>query len=207
MHVLGERTATFPVDPVGNGTWVGVNDVGLAAALLNRNRHAPAPNHPRPPHSRGIVVPLILACASLDEALATCSAVDMGSFDPFRLLIVHREEVAVITPSADGIDVEISQFIRPLMLTSSSLGDAMVEVLRQQLFTGFFSTDADAWIGAQRRFHRHQWPQRPDISVLMERSDARTVSHTVVAVNSRHIALTYRSLGSATPAAPVGSGC
>lgn len=45
-RVYGPRRALHPVDPVSGGTWIGVNDAGLALALLNV--YAPAPT-PRPP--------------------------------------------------------------------------------------------------------------------------------------------------------------
>src|SRR5262249_11399645 len=32
---FGRRWAAFPVDPVGGGTWVAVNDTGLAMTVLN----------------------------------------------------------------------------------------------------------------------------------------------------------------------------
>ena len=44
VHRLQHRTAIYPVDPVGGGTWIGVNDAGLAAALLNRTIVAAAGN-------------------------------------------------------------------------------------------------------------------------------------------------------------------
>jgi hypothetical protein len=35
----GDREALLPIDPAGRGTWIAVNDAGLAMALLNVNRN------------------------------------------------------------------------------------------------------------------------------------------------------------------------
>jgi hypothetical protein len=43
----------------------------------------------------------------------------------------------------------------------------------------------------QRVFHRHAWPARPEISVLMSRPDAATVSRTVLDVSDGAIRMHY----------------
>ena len=48
---------------------------------------------------------------------------------------------------------------------------------------------------AQSVFHRHQWRSRRDISVRMERAEAKTVSHTFVSVTASAIELRYRAPG------------
>ena len=58
-HACGNRTATFPVDPAGGGTWIGVNDAGLVATLLNQTRFGDA--RPITAQSRGLIVPLVMA--------------------------------------------------------------------------------------------------------------------------------------------------
>ena len=36
VHVAGSLLALFPTDVAGGGTWIGVNERGLVAAVLNR---------------------------------------------------------------------------------------------------------------------------------------------------------------------------
>src|SRR5262245_9808077 len=100
-QTLENRRAVFPVDPVGPGTWVGVNDKGLAAALLNRTSGSTRPCAPRDRRSRGLVVPMLLDCASLEAALEICTTLQVESFAPFRLVVVDRFETAVMT--SDGL--------------------------------------------------------------------------------------------------------
>jgi hypothetical protein len=192
IRALNTRSAVFPVDPVGPGTWVGVNDVGLVAALLNRTGGAITAHNRRPRHSRGIVIPMLLDCASLDEALEVCATLRADVFDQFRLIIAQKSEVAVVTFHGISLSVEVAELSGPIMHTSSSLGDAVVEGPRRQLFERLFAGDRRSWRQDQERFHRHQWRRRRDISVLMERYDAKTVSQTVIEIASRGIEFTYR---------------
>ena len=196
VHGLQHRTAIFPVDPVGRGTWVGVNDAGLAAALLNRSIDSAAPIDKSGLRSRGLIIPDLLGCASLTEALEMGEALDPSGFDRFRLVMAQNATVAIVTSDGVALSAEVAYLSRPMMLTSSSLGDALVEGPRKLLFEQLFAGEERSWLRAQSRFHHHQWRSRRDISVKMERGDARTVSHTVVDVSSRAIELRYRPLDS-----------
>lgn len=55
VHHLPHRTAIFPVDPLGQGTWVGVNGAGVAAALLNRTIDSAVPIDKSSRRSRGLI--------------------------------------------------------------------------------------------------------------------------------------------------------
>jgi Transport and Golgi organisation 2 len=195
VRPLKNRRAVFPMDPVGPGTWIGVNDKGLAAVLLNRTRGSTIPSHRRSRLSRGLVIPMLLDCVSLEAALEICNTPQIGSFDPFQLVAVRGSETAIVTFDGLTLDVNLAQLSRPLMFTSSSLGDAIVGP-RRQLFERLFAGDRRTWPRAQSRFHRHQWRSRPAVSVLMERPDAKTVSRTVVDVGLRVIELRYLDLES-----------
>ena len=101
----------------------------------------------------------------------------------------------VLTSGESGCSAETIDLSRPTMLTSSSLGDDLVDAPRRLLFDTMFANNRD-WLAAQRQFHAHQWTSRPDISIRMERPDARTVSRTTIDVGSQRIAVDYESLGS-----------
>jgi transport and Golgi organization protein 2 len=182
VHGLSHRTAIFPVDPAGPGTWVGINDASLAAALLNRSADSTAPHHKSRRRSRGLIIPYLLACDSLADAVHRGAAVDPRDFDRFRLAIVQRGTVATLTSDGAELAVEVTELARPMMLTSSSLGDALVERPRRRLFERVFAGGERTWVQAQSLFHRHQWRSRRDISVRMARADATTVSQTFVIV-------------------------
>lgn len=196
---LGDRTAEFPIDPHGGGTWVGLNDCGLAATLLNRTPEVGA----RPPaafaRSRGLVIPALLGCASLDAALDAAAGLDPGEFDLFRLLLVERMTAAILTSDGRSISAETTSLSAPLLLTSSSLGDNLADEPRRRLFESMVLSKAPSeWREAQSRFHVHRWRSQPEISVTMARGDARTVSRTFVRVTAREQRLRYYPRGGPT---------
>jgi hypothetical protein len=196
---LEHRIAVFPVDPVGGGTWVGVNDAGLAAVLLNRTIKSAATTTNRPLRSRGLIIPTLLDWGSVPDALATAARLDPAHFGLFRLIVVQRMVAGVLSSNGLTLSVETMDISRPLMLTSSSLGDDLVEAPRRRLFERLVVQNQSAWLHAQARFHAHQWPSRADISIRMERLDARTMSRTLITVSSQAIELCYDPLSSAKP--------
>ncbi len=200
LHTLGRRLAAFPVDPTSQGTWVGVNDVGLTIALLNRSGEPSGSLEPEPRVSRGRIIPALLACGSLDEALERCATLDAESFGRFRLLMIESTTVAIVTSDTRVLSREFVSLSRPVMETSSSLGDDVVEGPRRKLFNRLFDQDQSAWLRAQRQFHHHQWRARPEISVMMERADASTVSETVIDVRLQTIEVSYHATALVTGA-------
>ena len=192
VHQLTHQTAIFPVDPVGQGTWVGINGAGVVAALLNRTIDSAAPIDKSARRSRGLIIPCLLDCTSLMDALDISAALDPRDFDRFRLVVAQNTAAAIVTSDGVALSVERTKLSRPIMLTCSSLGDALVEGPRRRLFDKVFAGEERSWLRAQRRFHDHQWSSRRDISVKMERADATTVSHTVVTVSAGAIELRYR---------------
>lgn len=201
VHRLPHGTATYPVDPVGGGTWIGVNDAGLAAALLNRTVQSVSWPGASPLRSRGLIIPGLLGCRSLMDALDIAAALDPAQFGLFRLALVQRMAAVVLSSDGKAISVDTLDLSRPVMLTSSSLGDAVVEAPRRLLFERTVATNEGPWLPAQARFHAHQWRSRPEISVTMERREARTVSRTLITVASDTMDVRYDPIGAAKPTA------
>jgi hypothetical protein len=188
-HRFGDRSAILPIDPVSGGTWIGVNDAGLILALLNANP-VPRPER-RGPRSRGTIITELLASASLDEVVTQMATVPAGEYPPFRLVAFADERVA--DWKSDGIQITRAGptvIETPLLLTSSGLGDHLVETPRRELFDAMFFDGSDQ-LTRQDEFHRHSWPDLPHLSVCMSRDDARTVSHTVVEWDDHNAWMTY----------------
>lgn len=191
----GPRRAVMPVDPVSDGTWIAVNDAGLAATLLNvysKPFDAAARGRARQSgKSRGILVPRLMACATLDETAEACRSIDPGEFPPFRIVVLDEREIVHVR--SDGARLRHEREAlgeRPHLFTSSGLGDAVVEPPRRELFERLFLRGADLLV-RQDAFHRHSWPDRRDVSVCMERAEARTVSHAVVEIQPDRVRLSY----------------
>jgi hypothetical protein len=189
---FGAREAVLPTDPASGGTWLAVNDAGLTLALLNGN--PPAPSASRPRRSRGDLVPGLLDLCCPAEALAAAGRrFDHADFAPYRLVLVG-DGVAADLRWDGHHPMVMTRLIggRPLLFTSSGLGDHLVEGPRQDLFDTLFAAPPAEWADVQDAFHRHRWPGREHLSVNMARADARTVSHAVVELAEAAARFDYR---------------
>lgn len=196
IEQLGGHAAILPIDPVGGGSWIGVNDAGLVAAVLNRHSLKPAAGSKVV--SRGTLVSHALSCGSLDAARERVLAFDAGTYQPFRLVLVQDSRIALVAGDGRALVHADATCERPYLFTASGLGDAFVDSPRRRLFECLMGR-RDGWREAQRAFHHHQWLDKRDVSVLMEREDAATVSRTIVEVTARGVALEYESLVPSRP--------
>jgi hypothetical protein len=214
VHDLGGRRALFPVDPDGGGTWVGVNSEGLIAAVLNRtDAGSDAARRARGTPtfaSRGAIVPHVLAAATLEEAMDRVASLHHVAFARYRLLVTRHRTLWIVTGGGtDNVRAERQPLLTSFVLASSSLGDRLVEVPRRRLFEHFVVIRRGAPLEAQAAFHAHRWRARPEISVVMSRADARTVSRTQIDIGAhtadgraargeasigKGIAMTYREI-------------
>lgn len=191
----GTRRAVYPVDPAGGGTWIASSPAGLVLCILNAN---PIPPEVLPPsnslHSRGVIIPrLMSATAPGQNAMDVIRQLDeweLERFAPFRLIGVspsgsgHQGFVA-IEASWNRSELTLKEHAPgPVCFVSSGLGDPLVKP-RIKLFNELVrasSVSLPELAAAQDRFHHHLWEDRPEISVLMNRRDARTVSISTVEV-------------------------
>jgi len=180
----------WPTDPRGGGTWIGGSDIGLVLALLNMNPEPP-PALPGALVSRGAIIPRLIASPSADAAMTTLEAIELDRFAPFRLVAIHADDDGaprVLEASWDRSRFGIRAWPGAwACFASSGLGDSRV-IPRVRLFEGLMS-QGDPTPEVQDRYHLHVWPDRPALSVLMARPDARTVSITTVEVGPRPGAL------------------
>ena len=76
-----------------NGTWLGINEYGLVAGLLNR-RNGEAENDPNL-RSRGLLCLDVLKYRSAADAANFVAAQRAGDYNPFNLLIASRDATFV----------------------------------------------------------------------------------------------------------------
>jgi hypothetical protein len=185
---FGDRNAILPVDPVSGGTWLAVNDAGLLFALTNRN---PPSSVPSPDRSRGEIILSLLDGGTGAEVARRLGQLEVERYAPFRLLVLAGPGLTVLTwDGATRRDELVARVTRPLVFTSSGLGDHLVEGPRVELFEGLV-VQARSREAGQDVYHRHVWPDRPHLSVNMSRADARTVSHTLVELSPHEAMMTY----------------
>lgn len=191
VRAFGERRALMPIDPVSGGTWIAVNDAGLALTLLNVNLESPPINHVHH-RSRGRIIPSLLALTSVDAALDAAAGLDPALYPPFRLVVLDRHALGdVYSDGAAGRVERISHDALPVMFASSGLGDHIVDPPRRELFTRMFDAEGQS-AATQDAFHRHTWADRTELSVCMSRSDAMTVSYTAIELGGDAVAMRYQ---------------
>lgn len=181
---VGGVRAIWPVDPDGGGTWIAAAQTGLTLALVN-SFPEPMPGAPADRMSRGLVIPSLIASDGLEGVVAGLDGIAVERLAPFRLVAVdlaqseNGVEPRMLVVDWDRQELAVETHLDgPICLVSSGLGDSAVsarlELFEEVLVGGGLS------IKAQDRLHAHRWPERPEISVMMAREAARTVSVTTV---------------------------
>jgi Transport and Golgi organisation 2 len=188
---VGQRQALMPIDPVSGGTWIAATDAGLIFTLLNVYTAPRDPQAPTPRVSRGTIIPRLLDAGTLGEALARTNELNADDYAAFRLVLADRQRVADVYCTGGTCQRHPpSDIAGPILFTSSGLGDALVDPPRRALFGEFFGAGQD-WRAQQDAYHRHSWPERRHLSVCMWRPEARTMSLTVVEMDSDGVRMDY----------------
>ena len=186
----------FPVDPDSRGTWIGANQYGLVLALLNVSSPLPAG---AARHSRGELIPWLLRFDRLVDAVDATRAIKVEEFAAFRLIVLQGDVIATVSSGRRTVDTWTQKIEGPLLWTSSSLGDDLVDGPRRRLFGEMLHAGAGNAFRGQAAFHRHRWTSQPAISVTMARSDACTVSRTTVDVRRDDVCMVYEPLDGNAP--------
>lgn len=205
MRRFGPRRAILPIDPLGGGTWVAVNDAGLAMTLLNAHPPGTPDDAPRrrTGRSRGLIIPDLLDCDGVASAVERAASIAAADYPPFRLILVDETMLGDVYSDGRAVRRRVSdRSPHPVMFASSGLGDELVDVPRRALFEEMFRNDAD-WVATQYVYQRHSWPDRRHLSVCMSRPEARTVSMTVITVRPETVELQYFGAPPDQPVAPI----
>jgi len=185
-----DRMAIVPVDPDGGGSWIGVNDVGLAIVLINRS----AGGRSKGAESRGLIVTPLLGESSLEGCASAAETLDSGGYQPFRLLAVQSGGALVADAEGGRVCLHAFDLSQPRMLTSSSVDAAATAAFRGEQFRTIVLAARGDRAAAQQQFHCQQDPERSSVSVLMSRAEARTVSRTTVDLGPRAAYFLYEPL-------------
>jgi hypothetical protein len=188
----GGAEAIMPIDPQGGGSWIAVTADGFAVTVLNR-RSPELPVGGRPLESRGALVTSLVSTGGIEAFKPAVQRIDPARYQAFQVVAVAGHEVVTATSDGVGIETATRTVDRPLVFTSSSLGDTAAEWMRLPLFEALVVHGDDPLKG-QQEFHAHRWPRCSTFSVLMCRSDARTVSRSTIEVRAGVASFAYEPL-------------
>jgi hypothetical protein len=175
-----------PVDPAGGGTWIGVNEHGLTACVLNAHpRRFVIPRHP--PTSRGILVLDLLGRRSLFEAATDSVTRDLTRFAPFTLLLLQPDARAFVVAWDGRHSFALPDAETLCPLASSSLDERAAVQHRKRVWRQQRRTT----VGGLEAFHRSHDHGPGPWSVCMHRAGAETVSFTHISVSPGRVHLHY----------------
>jgi len=185
------QSVVMPLDPIGGGTWIAATSRGRVFVILNVN---PSNTTILPGRtSRGRVIPALVDAVDMQDVALRAGRLSLRSYSPFHLVVVDRSSGLSLRWDQQTFSVNVLQS-DAMVFSSSGLGDGRVERPRAELFDEMVIHAPDR-VGAQDAFHAHEWSDRPELSVLMERADARTVSRTVVDVDAAQLRMSYHMIG------------
>jgi hypothetical protein len=191
IDAAGRVRFVAPRDGEAGGTWIFVNERGVAACLLNLFRDHPFPPG-EPPVSRGLLVLGLAGAPSSAAAGQALERTDLTRYQPFTLALFGREE----TPRAlrwDGTaTTRFPLDALALPLTSSGRDAEGVARSRRGTLARLAAQHGGLTPAALDDFHRSHHPDRGPYSPCMHRDEAETVSLTTITVQGTAIQLTYQ---------------
>ena len=193
IRTAGPRQIIMPIDPTSDGTWIAVNDAGIAATLLNIYPHPGDPTvRVKDPtwRSRGEIIPLLLLQSTLTDVDRALGKLDVRQYPGFRLIVTDGRELLTCRSEAGTLSSDRAVYDGvPQMWASSGLGDEVVDGPRRALFDRTLAVAPSA--NGQDEYHRQDDIEASHLAVCMSRPDAYTVSYTVIEMAAEHVSLAY----------------
>ncbi len=182
-----------PIDGDHGGTWIAVNEFGLSLCLLNRYQDEPSnPTHPFT--SRGEIVNSLISSRSNRDVLRRLNQKPLNEYRPFTLVgLTANATVMKVEWTGRNLVTDLhAEAVLPLVSSSFDLAGAQTR--RREVYREF--TAGGLTFDALVRFHWSHDPEPGPYAPCMHRSDAQTVSSTIVSVGSGGVTMRY------TPGAP-----
>ncbi len=183
------RTVICPSEP-GGGTWIALNDAGVAFALINwYSVKATAGENPL---SRGCVVHCVSAQNSAAAASERLAKLPLGRIAPFRLVGIFpaRHEVFEWRWNLKRLDCRKHRW-QPQQWISSGHDEPAAQGIRSKTFRLALRQKSAGRLDWLRRLHRSHTPLPGPFSTCMHRADAATVSYTEISVSFRQAGMAY----------------
>lgn len=177
--------ALAPLDGDAGGTWLGVNEHGLALGLLNA---WDARGSERTVRSRGLLVRELLGARTAEEVLVRLAREKLERYRGFTLALFEPGRAPRVR-AWNGRTLEEREPRLPL--SSSSLDRERAQHERERVLASLVAEPATPQRSELERFQVSHAPERGPWSPCMHRADASTVSASQVRVDARCIGMRY----------------
>jgi hypothetical protein len=177
-----ETHVLMPIDPVGQGSWISLNEYGLSLCLLN-NYQGTKPEGEL--ISRGQLLKRLSSEADLAQVEAHFGTLTLEQFAPFTLLAFELENSKVRSFEWNGKQACISNAVSPHFSSAVALDN--VSEYRQSVYEHEPMKNTEALL----MFHSQHHPEHSHMSVCMHRDDAQTVSFTRIQVSKDSMQMNY----------------
>ncbi|MTI11366.1 NRDE family protein [Curvivirga aplysinae] len=186
-----DHSLCYPVDLVSNGTWIGMNEDGMAAGLLN---HYQGRHRADVAKSRGILLPEILKKKTLQDVASYFESLEYGDFNPFDLVVYKDGQLFHFTWNGEDVFSKQISLGEGFFLTSS--GERLAEIIEYR--SALFKAYQDEYLGyphmpavVMSSLHLSQDANDPGRSILMRRGNAHTKSITQIRIAPSLTAMRY----------------
>ena len=183
----------YPVDGEAKGTWVGVNQQGVAMGLLNRYQEPSRDGAV----SRGHIIPEALQEGAYEHVVAFMKQLQADKHNPFDAVVVSDQGIHHFSWSGREFSFTEYEGVCPFMLSSSSVNLEDTLKYRQESFAQWTEH-----MGAEspiESFHLLQIKGMESASVMMSRELTHTKSLTQIEVSSANCALAYYDESAISP--------
>ncbi|MDO6708849.1 NRDE family protein [Photobacterium sp. 1_MG-2023] len=183
-----QTQALMPIDPLGQGSWIAVNQNGLSLCLLN---HYQGEIPESADSSRGQIIRTLAFCPDAAAVMSQFAQLSLARFAPFTLLILtpatSTDTQNIPAICWDGKRMLVYPVEAPI--TSSSVAFETVRQNRHETFAELTSQQISP--ETLMEFHHSHAPDHGFSSVCMHREHSQTVSLTRVLCNKKMVQMHY----------------
>jgi hypothetical protein len=183
IYTAGKCSFIAPVDPLGGGTWAGVNELGNVIILLNGGfkNHTKKNDYVK---SRGSIVTYLL---KVEAPLNDWYLMELDNIEPFTLIVWANEKLFQLIWDGDQkYQFELSKEETHIW-SSSTLYDERAKKIRLKLFADWISTKPSVSKLSLLNFFKNY----DDIwnGFLINRNKKiKTLSYTFIDISAREVA-------------------
>jgi len=187
--IMDGRAVISPSEP-GGGTWITLNDHGVALALINW--YSITARVGGKAMSRGEVVNTASAAISPGLVDATLHKLPLNRINPFRLIGIYPATSEIVEWRWN-----LKQLVRKnhhwkaQQWISSGFDEPAAQRSRGKTFRQAQKQNSAGSLDWLRRLHRSHAPETGPYSTCMHRADAATVSYTEMFVSPREAVVRY----------------